>query len=179
VIYIYIYNQSVYRVIKKSLCTWRLLYKNQVHRDFLITLYIYIYIYKLWLVNHNTCFIVWLFTTFLTQVEENTSINVLTGATLEVRQVRRTHNYMYATCPADITSPFLNHLNNKKWSSQYIKHSTVSFINLLLLLLLLILMSWIKQTSLTLISGSIRSQLHSLTQLILQSFTLAHKRCGY
>ena len=29
----------LYRVIKKSLCTWRLQYKNQVHRDFLITLY--------------------------------------------------------------------------------------------------------------------------------------------
>ena len=29
-----------YRVIKKSLCTWRLYCNHQVHRDFLITLYI-------------------------------------------------------------------------------------------------------------------------------------------
>jgi len=28
-----------YRVIKKSLCTWRFYCNNQVHRDFLITLY--------------------------------------------------------------------------------------------------------------------------------------------
>jgi len=31
--------QAIYRVIKKSLCTWRLHYNHQVHRDFLITLY--------------------------------------------------------------------------------------------------------------------------------------------
>jgi len=30
----------LYRVIKKSLCTWWLQYSRQVHRDFLITLYI-------------------------------------------------------------------------------------------------------------------------------------------
>jgi len=30
-------------VIKKSLCTWRLQYNHQVHRDFLITLYIALY----------------------------------------------------------------------------------------------------------------------------------------
>jgi len=28
-----------YRVIKKSLCTWRLQYNHQVHRHFLITMY--------------------------------------------------------------------------------------------------------------------------------------------
>ena len=30
-----------YRMIKKSLCTWWLQYDRQVHRDFLITLYLY------------------------------------------------------------------------------------------------------------------------------------------
>jgi len=30
-----------YRVIKKSLCTWRLYCNNQVHRDFLIILYLF------------------------------------------------------------------------------------------------------------------------------------------
>ena len=32
-------RQWTYRVIKKSLCTWRLQYNHQVYRDFLITLY--------------------------------------------------------------------------------------------------------------------------------------------
>jgi hypothetical protein len=48
----------LYRVIKKSLCTWRLQYKNQVHRDFLITLYnthIYIYIYIYIYIHTNKC----------------------------------------------------------------------------------------------------------------------------
>ena len=31
-----------YRVIKESLCTWRLYYNHQVHRDFLITMYIHV-----------------------------------------------------------------------------------------------------------------------------------------
>jgi hypothetical protein len=31
--------QAIYRVIKKSLCTWRLQYNHQLHRDVLITLY--------------------------------------------------------------------------------------------------------------------------------------------
>ena len=31
---------ELYRVIKKALCAWRLQYNHQVHRDFLITLYI-------------------------------------------------------------------------------------------------------------------------------------------
>ena len=33
-------NEQLYRVIKKSLCTWRLYCNHQVHRDFLITLFI-------------------------------------------------------------------------------------------------------------------------------------------
>ena len=40
--YIYIYS-----VIKKSLCTWRLYCNHQVHRHFLIVLYICIYTYLL------------------------------------------------------------------------------------------------------------------------------------
>jgi len=39
--HVYVYqHMHIYRVIKKSLCTWPLQYNHQVHRDFLITLYI-------------------------------------------------------------------------------------------------------------------------------------------
>ena len=34
-----IFSSRLYRVIKKSLCTWWVQYKKQVHRDFLITLF--------------------------------------------------------------------------------------------------------------------------------------------
>jgi len=34
----YVCSEGLYRVIKKSLCTWGLQYHHQVHRDFLITL---------------------------------------------------------------------------------------------------------------------------------------------
>jgi hypothetical protein len=40
-------HMKIYRVIKKSLCTWWL-YCNQVHRDFLITLYIGTAPYTTW-----------------------------------------------------------------------------------------------------------------------------------
>jgi len=35
-----IIHLNLYRVMKKSLCTWRLYCKHQVHREFLITLYL-------------------------------------------------------------------------------------------------------------------------------------------
>jgi len=36
---IYCHTDIICKVIKKSLCTWRLQYNHQVHTDFLITLY--------------------------------------------------------------------------------------------------------------------------------------------
>ena len=51
-----------YRVIKKYLCTWWLQYRSQVHRDFLITLYIFSecsihdfesYTQRLYIISHS------------------------------------------------------------------------------------------------------------------------------